>query len=57
MDLDDLDANSSEKKATYREIQQYVLKKMGIMVSVRQLQRPPEKEEVIRNTLEYFRMI
>lgn len=33
MDLDELDATSAETKATYNEIQQYVLKETGLMVS------------------------
>ena len=33
MDLDELDITSAETKATYREIQQYVLKETGLMVS------------------------
>lgn len=33
MDLDEMDITSAETKATYREIQQYVLKEMGLMVS------------------------
>ena len=31
--LDELDITSAETKATYREIQQYVLKQTGMMVS------------------------
>lgn len=33
MDLDGMDITSAETKATYREIQQYVLKETGLMVS------------------------
>ena len=33
LDLDELDATSAETKATYNEIQQYVLKETGLMVS------------------------
>ena len=33
LDLDELDATSAETKATYHEIQQYVLKETGLMVS------------------------
>lgn len=33
LDLDELDATSAETKATYNEIQQYVLKEAGLMVS------------------------
>lgn len=33
LDLDELDATSVETKATYNEIQQYVLKETGLMVS------------------------
>lgn len=33
LDLDELDATSAEMKATYREIQQYVLNKTGMVVS------------------------
>ncbi len=33
MDLDELDITSAETKATYREIQQYVLTETGLMVS------------------------
>lgn len=33
LDLDELDATSAETKATYQEIQQYVLKETGLMVS------------------------
>lgn len=33
MDLDELDITSAETKATYREIQQYVLKETGLIVS------------------------
>ena len=33
MDLDELDITSAETKATYREIQQYVMKQTGMMVS------------------------
>lgn len=33
MELDELDATSAETKATYNEIQQYVLKETGLMVS------------------------
>ncbi len=33
MELDELDVTSTESKATYREIQQYVMKKTGLMVS------------------------
>ncbi len=32
-ELDELDATSAETKATYREIQQYVMKQTGLMVS------------------------
>ena len=33
LDLDELDITSAETKATYREIQQYVMKQTGMMVS------------------------
>lgn len=33
LDLDELDVTSAEGKATYNEIQQYVLKETGLMVS------------------------
>ena len=33
LDLDGLDVTSAESKATYNEIQQYVLKETGLMVS------------------------
>ena len=33
LELDELDITSSETKATYREIQQYVMKQTGMMVS------------------------
>jgi len=33
LNLDELDATSAETKATYNEIQQYVLKETGLMVS------------------------
>ncbi len=33
LELDELDATSAETKATYREIQQYVMKQTGLMVS------------------------
>ena len=33
LDLNELDATSAETKATYNEIQQYVLKETGLMVS------------------------
>lgn len=33
LDLDELDITSAEIKATYKEIQQYVLKQTGMMVS------------------------
>lgn len=33
MELDELDITSAETKATYREIQQYVMKQTGMMVS------------------------
>lgn len=33
LDLDGLDVTSAESKATYNEIQQYVLKEAGLMVS------------------------
>lgn len=33
LDLDELDVTSAETKATYNEIQQYVLKETGLMVS------------------------
>lgn len=33
LDLDELDATSAEMKATYNEIQQYVMKETGLMVS------------------------
>ncbi len=33
MDMGEVDITSAETKATYREIQQYVLKKTGLMVS------------------------
>lgn len=32
LDLDEFDATSEEMKATYNEIQQYVLKETGLMV-------------------------
>lgn len=33
LDLDEFDVTSAETKATYNEIQQYVLKETGLMVS------------------------
>ena len=33
LELDELDITSAETKATYREIQQYVMKQTGMMVS------------------------
>lgn len=33
LELDELDVTSAESKATYREIQQYVMKQTGLMVS------------------------
>ena len=33
LDLDELDITAAEKKATYREIQEYVLKKYNLKVS------------------------
>ena len=33
LDVEELDITSAETKATYREIQQYVLKETGLMVS------------------------
>ncbi len=33
LELDELDVTSTESKATYREIQQYVMKQTGLMVS------------------------
>ena len=33
LELDELDVTSAETKATYREIQQYVMKQTGLMVS------------------------
>ena len=33
LELDELDITSSETKTTYREIQQYVMKQTGMMVS------------------------
>jgi len=33
LNLDELDVTSAETKATYNEIQQYVLKETGLMVS------------------------
>lgn len=33
LDLDEMDITSAETKATYREVQQYVLQKTGLIVS------------------------
>lgn len=46
LDLDDLDATSSETKATYNEIQQYVLKETGLMVQKLYIAQVKKKCEI-----------
>lgn len=66
--MSELDLTSSEAKATYEEIQEYVMSNTGLHVSnlniaqtkseeSKQPKCPPEKEIAIVDALRHFKMI